>query len=159
MGESVELIKVQAFEIFPGLSDDDNFNITSDEDIKYNCIAWAFGLYKDRWMQFDTKPRFDGVWYWWPKGVDVSPSVFAYIEAFKSKGFELCDSFDLEVGYVKIALYVERGTENCTHASRQKINGIWMSKLGRWHDIEHGSPFSIQGDAYGDVYCFMRLLR
>jgi len=159
MGENVELIKAQAFETFPGLSNDDNFNITSNKDIKYNCIAWAFGLYKDRWMQFDTKPRFDGVWYWWPKGVEVSPSVFAYIEAFKSRGFELCESCDLEAGFIKIALYVERGTEKCTHASRQKLDGIWMSKLGSWHDIEHGTPFSIQGDAYGDVYCFMKLAR
>jgi hypothetical protein len=154
MGESDELIR-----FFPGLLYDAFFSITSPVDRQYNCIAWAFGLYTDRWMQFDTKPRFDGVWYWWPEGVAISPSVLAYIEAFKTRGFEICDSHDFETGYVKIALYVQKETEICTHASRQKTNGIWMSKLGQNHDIEHGTPFSIQGNAYGDVYCFMKAAR
>lgn len=159
MGESAELIKAKALELFPGLVNDPNFKITSPQDYRYNCIAWAYGLYKDRWMQFDTRPRFDGVWYWWPEGVAVNQSVNSYIEAFKTRGFELCDSGELEDGQIKIALYIEKGTDNCTHAARQKSNGIWMSKLGPWHDIEHGSPYSIEGSNYGKVSCFMRTNR
>ncbi len=159
MGEIDELNRVQAINFFPGLIDDPLFKITSPKDVKYNCIAWAFGLHNDRWMQFDTTPRFDGVWYWWPVGVKLSPSISAYIEAFKTKGFDLCDTCELEVGFIKIALYRTRGTDNCSHASRQKLDGTWMSKLGPWHDIEHGTPYSIEGDRYGDVFCFMKNIR
>jgi hypothetical protein len=142
--------------LFPGLASDQYFAVTSKKDPLYNCIAWAYRLYKDRWMQFDTTPRFDGVWYWWPKGVEVSPSINAYIEAFKSIGFCDCNkNSDFEPGFVKIALYIKDG--NCTHASRQKRNGVWMSKLGQFHDIEHGTPYTIEGDNYGLVFCIMKM--
>ncbi len=157
MGERIELIKALIIAGFPELSNDVAFRISSSEDYRYNCIAWAFELYKDRWMQFDTRPRLDGVWYWWPKGVPINQSTHAYVEAFKTNGYELCDSCELEIGYVKIALYVERGTDICSHAARQKIDGTWMSK--QFHDIEHGSPYSLVGKNYGDVYCFMKKIR
>ncbi len=155
MDKSAELIKTIK-NAFPGLSNDVAFRITSPLDRQYNCIAWAFDLSKNRWMQFDTRPRFDGVHYWWPNGVTVGPSVFAYIEAFKTNGYEICDSCNIEKGYVKIALYVEKSTQNCLHAARQKIDGTWMSKLGPNHDIVHGTPYSLVGNAYGDVHCFMK---
>lgn len=158
MGESIELIKVKLSTLFPGLVNDAHFKITSDEDVKYNCIAWAYGMFKDRWMQFDTKPRYDGVWYWWPEGVTVSNSISSYIEAFKTKGFEVCETFELERGFIKICLYVaDDGTDKCSHAARQKTNGLWMSKLGQLHDIQHGTPYSIEGKAYGKVHTFMKL--
>ncbi|MEI6143665.1 MAG: hypothetical protein WCP85_30585 [Mariniphaga sp.] len=158
MVERAELIK-DLLDAFPGLLTDTAFQITSKEDIHYNCIAWAFKMFNDRWMQFDTHPRFDGVWYWWPPGVIVSQSIKAYIDAFKTDNFELCANCELEKGYVKIALYIEDGTDNCTHAARQKINGTWMSKLGRGNDIVHGTPYSLEGESYGKVYCFMKKSR
>lgn len=154
MGDSDTIIKH-----FPGLTSDPHFKITSPVDKNYNCIAWAYALYKDRWMQFDTKPRLDGVWYWWPNGVAVNQSIDAYIEAFKTKGYEVCDSHELENNYVKIALYVENNSMNCTHASRQKTIGTWMSKLGSSYDIEHGTPYTIEGSTYGKVHCIMKVAR
>lgn len=157
MDKSDELIKAQAIEIFPGLLNDPSFKITSEIDFRYNCIAWAYGLYNDRWMQFNTNIiPLDGICYWWPKGVTVSQNIQAYIEAFQTKGFELCDSHEFENGFIKIALYINQ-EENCTHAARQKRDGIWMSKLGPWHDIEHSSPYSIEGDNYGSIFCFMKM--
>jgi hypothetical protein len=157
MGEEIEQIKKQLIDNFPLLLNDLHFETTSNENINYNCIAWAFRFYEDRWMWFDTRPRLDGVWYWWPKGVTVSQDISAYIEAFKTTGFEVCETYDLEYGFIKIALYTELGTSNCSHASRQRQSGLWTSKLGRSHDIQHGTPYTIEGDIYGNVACFMKM--
>ncbi|WP_303180125.1 hypothetical protein [uncultured Butyricimonas sp.] len=155
MGED---IKQYIIDTFPSLASDPYFKITSPKDICYNCIAWAYGLYKDRWMQFDTTPKLDGVWFWWPEGIVVDSSVNAYVEAFKTNGFELCDNGDKEDDFIKIALYEknEDGLLKCSHAARQKRDGSWMSKLGPSHDIVHGDPYLIEGDAYGKVSCFMK---
>lgn len=139
---------------FPGLRNDTFFKITSPDDRCYNCIAWAYSFYKDRWMQFDTTPKLDGVWYWWPPGVTVDSGVEAYVEAFKTRGFVVCENGDLEEGYIKIALYGKRsidGKVECTHAARQRRNGMWTSKLGSKNDIQHGTPYTIEGTCYGKV--------
>lgn len=146
---------------FPRLSSDLAFKQTSPQNKNYNCLAWAFGMYMDRWMEHDTTPRFDGVWYWWPDGVEKGPDIDSYIKAYESKGYEMCESYDLEEGYLKIALYykIENDVKVCVHASRQKMNGIWMSKLGQSFDIEHGTPFHLEGEKYGEVYCCMKISR
>ena len=45
MDSRVEEIK----KAFPGLQYDAGFQITSPEDVDYNCIAWSFGR-NDIWM-------------------------------------------------------------------------------------------------------------
>ncbi len=154
MGERAAIINA-----FPGLANDPHFEITSPYDEKYNCIAWAYSLFTNRWMQFDTDPRLDGVWYWWPEGVTTSQHIDAYIEAFKTRGFKVCNTDKLEKKFVKIALYVNPNTLDCLHAARQKKNGIWMSKLGKNVDITHGSPYSLEGESYGKVHTIMKVLR
>ncbi len=144
---------------FPGLEDDPHFEITSPCDEKYNCIAWAYALFQDRWMQFFTPPRLDGVWYWWPKGVAISPHISAYIEAFKTRGFDVCNTDKVEENFVKVALYVNPDDLTCLHAARQKTDGTWMSKLGQNVDIKHGSPYSLEGEAYGKVHTIMKAPR
>jgi hypothetical protein len=147
---------------FPKLNSDSAFQITSPMDKNYNCIAWAFGLHKDRWMQpFPQGIQLDGVYYWWPDGVKKGLDVNAYIAAFQSKGYEVCDNFELEDKYVKIALYENfvNGQLICSHAARQKLCGTWMSKLGPSHDIEHGDPFVLEGQAYGKVHTCLKIKR
>lgn len=155
MGENTEL-EEEYIEIFPGLSDDEFFRITSEKDPNYNCIAWAFRLYDDRWMQPPSSQLIDGIWFWWPDGVRKDPSITAYIEAFESDGYEICESFDHDSQFVKIALYINESNNNCTHAARQKLNGKWMSKLGPQNDIEHGTPHALEGECYGKVHCIMK---
>ena len=157
MGEEIELIKALAIECFPKLSEDINFEISSPQDGRYNCIAWAYCLYKDKWMQHDTTPHLDGVIPWWPKGAPKNSNIDSYIDAFKMKGYTICNSPEFEIGYIKIALYIDILTNDCTHASRQKTNGTWMSKLGQWHDIIHSNPSTLEGEAYGKVYCIMKI--
>ena len=52
-----------------------------------------------------------------------------------------------------IALYAKDGL--CTHAARRLPNGLWTSKLGYYHDIQHSTPQSLEGYIYGKVYCYM----
>jgi len=51
MGEEVEQIKNILVTLFPGLSFDPCFKITSPATNRYNCIAWAYN-YNDRCMQY-----------------------------------------------------------------------------------------------------------
>jgi len=51
----------------------------------------------------------------------------------------LCDDWRFEEDYIKVALYKDKDN-NCTHASLQKRDGIWTSKLGQSNDIAHGTP-------------------
>lgn len=152
MGEEVQII-----EVFPGLKNDPDFKITSPYNPDYNCIAWAYH-YDNRWMWPGgvDKKTVDGFRFW-PEGVEDTTDVAAFIEAFRKKGYEVCSNSEFEDGFRKIALYVKPGTTECTHAARQLRSGKWTSKLGRSQDIQHGTPYSIEGDVYGVVHCIMKV--
>lgn len=159
MGERTELIKQFLFSAFPKLRDDADFKITSKETYAYNCIAWAYG-YDDRWMWPKTgkDELLDGICYW-PIDVIQEASIGNFIKAFHQKGYECCDNGDFEDKYQKIALYAKPDSwDICTHASLQKRNGCWSSKLGPSCDIQHGTPYSIENNDYGKVRCFMKRL-
>jgi hypothetical protein len=158
----VGLSRASVFALFPNLRFDTDFEITSDASDAYNCIAWAYGC-AGRWMWPRSKqyPAFVRNRYFWPQDVESSMDVSAFMEAFKRQGYQLCAGWDHEVGYQKIALYVKIGTTECTHASRELVEredsrGGWTSKLGPMNDIRHGSPYGVEGDDYGVVYCFMK---
>lgn len=57
------------------------------------------------------------------------------IDAFKTKGYELFNSWEHEDGKQKVALYVKEGTRHWTHAARELRSGFWTSKLGQGNDI------------------------
>ena len=158
MGQGTEQIKNKIKALFPGLKNDSHFQLTSPYDPNYNCIAWAYGSYKDRWMWPPKgSPAYvlDAVTYW--PNENASENVEEFIHALQEgKGYEVCKSADFENGFQKIALYVMKGTKICTHAARQLTTGFWTSKLGREQDIQHETPYTIEGDIYGEVYCIMR---
>ena len=155
MGEEIA-VKELLFSAFPKLKDDVDFKFTSQATPNYNCIAWALH-YEDRWMWpgGEEAKFFDGFNYW-PDGVEDDEDITAFIFAFQLKGYSVCESWNHEEGYRKIALYVKEGTTKCTHASRELSSGKWTSKLGEFHDIQHGTPLSIEGENYGKVYCVMK---
>lgn len=136
---------------FPGLCYDKHFKITSPEDPDYNCIAWSFSR-KDCWLWPDEDV--DGVDIW-PQEAANNPTLRFFIDAYKTGGFTVCNSEQLEESKEKIALYAHPDTEECTHASRQLPNGLWTSKLGPSFDITHSTPYTIQGRLYGMVACIM----
>ena len=124
----------------PGL----DYEITSEQDGTYNCIAWAAG-YDDRWWSHQPG-------YYWigERGADAQ----FLVELFGILGYEECSGHDLEPGYEKVALYARDG--EWTHAARQLESGRWTSKLGMYEDVAHTTLDSLSGDLYGDLHCVMR---
>lgn len=156
MGKELEELKDYILSVFPNLKSDTNFKITSPSTPNYNCIAWACN-YNDRWMSppaISFAPL-DSIIYW-PPEAKQGDDIDCLIDAFKVKGYEICESWEHEDDYQKVALYVMKGTTKWSHAAREKRCGKWTSKLGQGNDIEHSTPFTIEGKCYGVVYCIMK---
>ncbi len=150
--------------LLPGLASDPDYKITSPVTTDYNCIAWAC-VYSNCWMEPpDGKLlTFDGIHFshsHWPDGVTPTLDPQSLIEVFEKKGYQKCDSWEHEEGYQKVALYYNPNTNQWTHASRELMQkpcvGKWTSKLGPQHDIQHGNPYTIEGEIYGKVLCIMK---
>ena len=122
------------------------FVITSPKANAYNCIAWA---YED-----NTK------WYWpdeysyWPDSVIKEATINALIALFQKKGYEVCNNYELESNYKKVAIYAD-SENNPTHAARPLANGDWTSKLGRGNDVTHTIE-SMANGFYGNVKVVMK---
>jgi len=132
--------------LFPGLGTS-GYRKTSEADNAYNCIAWAAGRTNEFWWPYP-----DG---YWPPGAPNEETVAAFLEAYKTAGYDPCPNADLERGFEKIAIYVD-SQEVPKHAARQLPNGQWTSKLGRSIDIRHPDLASISGTAYGTPHVFMK---
>ena len=93
---------------------------------------------------------------YWPDGIRSDESIAAFAHAFGNLGYERCDSAEFELGYEKVALYVDDRL-SVTHAARQLSDGRWTSKLGRLWDI-YDSLEGVCGPspAYGLVAQIMR---
>ena len=133
--------------IFPNLALN-VYELTSPETPFYNCIAWSVG---------------DNTKWWWPDGINYWPDnipCVATVESFRlmyeSFDFVVCDNFEIEAGFEKIALYVNPLTKQPTHASRQLSDGKWTSKLGRLKDISHNTLGGVEGAVYGVPFIFMK---
>ena len=122
------------------------YEITSEIDGLYNCIAWAAGDDTDWWSH---EPE-----YYWPEWAPRSPETAALVQVFVGLGYAVCDSREKEAGYDKVALYDLNG--EWKHAARQIDDGRWTSKLGPFEDITHPSPEDVAGELYGEVHCIMR---
>lgn len=124
--------------------------ITSPETSDYNCIAWAAGDDKQWW-----EPDIMYIYYWPPKAPRLM-TLNAYIKAYETIGYVVCQDGKHEDGFIKVALFIN--TQNIpTHAARLLPNGRWTSKCGHLEDIEHeltevcGPPLS-----YGNIACYMK---
>lgn len=76
-------------ETFPNLT----YEITSDSDGDYNCIAWAVER-QDAWWSHLPGYRWIG---------RRNPSIESLMAVFRELGYEVCDSDDLEPEYDKAA--------------------------------------------------------
>src|SRR5882762_924674 len=114
--------------LFPDLART-GYRLTSPPDAIYNCIAWALGHNSSWW--WPDPAGFD----FWPVTLLREETLAAFNDLFRFLGYELCEGENLEVGWVKVALFGLDG--NPTHAARQLANGRWTSKLGPDDDIEH----------------------
>ena len=139
--------------MLPNLQWPDNYNQESDKNGHYNCIAWALGVTTVRYWP-NTRS------YSWPSDVPNEETPEAFVQFFATKGYERCNTSDLEDGFERTAIYTH-GTE-VLHAAKQKPSGRWTSKLGhKGEDIEHHSLRDIEGGLiwywdYGSATIFMR---
>lgn len=149
-------VEEQILEAFPKLKTDHKFKVTSKRDPRYNCIAWSV-IYDDRnlWPP-GGEVRLDGLINLWPEELPKDETLETFIKLYQKYKFEVCVDHHYEEGYRKIAIYVDPSTKKVTHASRQRSNGEWTSKLGPQQDIAHSDPYSIESVAYGNVALIMR---
>lgn len=111
---------------------------TSPQDIAYNCIAWAAEDDLNWWWPHRNR--------YWPEGAPIGPTLDAFVKAYETRGFKVCDGEVYENGYKKVAIYTDDQSLP-QHATRQMRNGNWTSKLGEEWDVEH--PFVEEwGKAY-----------
>ena len=129
--------------LFPSLHD---YQVTSPQEERYNCIAWAAGL--------------DTGWWWphpdayWPPDIPLRDNVSTFVAAFATLEYEPCSDGDVEEGFEKVAIY--ELSAHVKHMARQLPTGRWTSKIGELEDIEHASPADLEGAEYGSVVQYMR---
>lgn len=109
---------------------DEVAQITSPEDIKYNCIAWATRDTNHFWW-----PKFP---YHWPKEVKREENLDTFVDAYATRGFQSCSDVNHENGWEKIVIYADT-LNKPKHAARQLNQILWTSKLGSSYDVVH--PF------------------
>jgi hypothetical protein len=134
--------------VFPFFEADGGVIHPASETTAYNCIAWAVGRTDQPWWPAAGDNAF------WPDGVPNEETVEAFVLAFATLGFVICETGDSEVGYEKIALYALDGKP--THAARQLPDGKWTSKLGKESVVTHNTPRGVEGPLYGVVCCYLR---
>jgi hypothetical protein len=134
---------------FPYL-DLNNHKDTSPQTPNYNCIAWAAGETHRRWWPQDP----EWMWYW-PADVPRIGSVDNFVRAFSALGYRSCSGAELELGWEKLALYIDAAGAP-KHMARQLPSGKWTSKLGPSVDIEHDTPATLEGPTYGQALHFLK---
>jgi hypothetical protein len=129
---------------FPNLLNG-QYRVTSQNTRDYNCLAWAAGETHRRW---DLEPN-----YYWPIS-EREQTIPAFVKAYETRGYAVCDNGDFEHGYEKIAIYAVNNKPQ--HAARQLGNGAWSSKLGDGWDIEHPTLEGVKSSEYGEAVLFMK---
>lgn len=123
-----------------------NFKITSEVTNTYNCIAWAYGTNSNRmWPNLNN--------YYWPIGIPKAEHINSFIELFKSIGYDVCSNGSLENSFEKICIYEKDGLPS--HAAKQLLGGIWTSKLGLMHDVDH-QEHALDDGSYGNISTYMK---
>ncbi len=141
-------------QVFENLRDND-FEITSPFDPKYNCIAHVAGDDSKWWWSVDTAMVGNDVF--WFNNVPSQETLENFILAFGKLDYEPCVHSEIEENFEKVAIYVTEQEKlyipkrTPTHMARQLPTGIWTSKLGQDVDISHNSLQNLEGKTYGKV--------
>jgi hypothetical protein len=133
---------------FPFFEADDGRVEPDSATRDYNCIAWSLGRV-DAWWWPDAARECA-----WPEAIPRDETVAAFVAAFATVGYQVCESGGFEAGWEKVALYALGGVP--THAARQQPDGTWTSKLGRGPRVTHRTPRGVEGPLYGSVCCYLR---
>ena len=135
---------------FPYLAEE-GYAITSPDTIDYNCVAWAAESSEEWWWPDSMNQEY------WPEGVPREETLPAFVSAFQTIGYNVCDNEALESGFLKIAIYGDRH-QIPRHVARQLEDGEWTSKVGQYEDIQHKTLKALTGEtsAYGEVIQIMK---
>ncbi|MEB3232092.1 MAG: hypothetical protein VKJ64_13875 [Leptolyngbyaceae bacterium] len=135
---------------FPKLTPS-SYALTSPDTIDYNCVAWAAESDEEWWWPDPMEQEY------WPDGIPREETLSAFIAAFRTIGYESCDSSALKPEIQKIAIYADaQGIPR--HIARQLPDGQWTSKIGQCEDIQHQILDVLTGSApaYGKVVQIMQ---
>lgn len=124
------------------------YEFTSSIDFSYNCIAFSANDASSWWWPTAAP--------YWPPGVLREVSEQAFNELYSSLGYRRCPDGSFQRGYEKVAQFAKDRIP--THAARQRPDGTWQSKLGRWEDIAHPLE-SLTGNGaneYGEIIAYFR---
>jgi hypothetical protein len=113
---------------------DECYQLTSDENPKYNCVAWVLGIDKEWWWPAKG--------YRWLNSIPLEPTLTNFISFFE---------------FEKVAIYCKDGYVE--HVSKQKENGKWTSKLGQLDDITHDTCEQLEGYLYGNVVQYLKRVK
>jgi hypothetical protein len=78
-----------------------------------------------------------------------------YVKVFELRGYAVCPDSSFEQGFEKLAIYQEDDS-SFTHIARQLPNGLWLSKLGPYEDVQHKTPEALTDDDYGFPSIYLR---
>lgn len=126
-----------------------DYEVTSDITYEYNCLAHAADEDFRWWWpakEYDT---------YWPEEAPCEVTREAFVLAYASIGYEVCDDAAYDPSYEKIALFFE--SDIPTHAAKQIDAMHWTSKLGAFHDIRH--PLRALEEYYGRALVFLHRKR
>lgn len=133
---------------FPNIKET-GYKVTSSATELYNCIAWTIGR--------------DDIWVWpgskgiWPTNIKRDNKLSSFVDFYQMFGYYMSENDQkFEIGYEKVAIYIDPKTEGVTHAAKQTESGKWTSKIGPYVDVEHGTLDSLAGPDYGIVAIMMK---
>ena len=131
----------------PGLADS-AYEIKSPRDPKYNCVAFAVGDTSQFWYDAGVSG------YYWPPGAPSADTIEGWTKVFADHGYSETDDASLQSEFEKVAIYATPDAPE--HVARQKASGMWTSKMGKGHDIEHATLAALEGATMGTVVKIMR---
>jgi len=94
------------------------------------------------WWEHPADAGYGGRYYWPPNTADT---LEGWTSIFIAQGYEITDNYEIEVGFEKVAIYVDSVDLSPTHVAKSD-GRMWKSKLGGDYDIEHNSLELLEGD-------------
>jgi hypothetical protein len=125
------------------------FEVSSDPDPRYNCIACAAGSSTCWW--WPSRVELPG--QCWPRRVPPTRTVESFRLAFESLGYREVEVLSDDPSQEQVAVFIDASGRPTHAAYRAAPAEQWISKLGRAWDIQHEELESVGGhtnQGYGD---------
>jgi hypothetical protein len=93
-------------------------------------------------------------WILLATGRPSADTLEGWLKVFSIHGYSEAEDDRLETDAEKIAIYAT--SDGPEHVARQKATGVWTSKMGKGHDIEHPTLACLEGEIIGRVVKIMK---